>query len=161
MDKELWKVDRYSDFLKERRKLIAEAANNFLNSLLHGEIPEPTFVEDIMLRKAMAVPVKFITDEEEDLILECAIWMEEQGLPPAEIEYELCDETGNLLSVLDLAWPEGLQQGLSKPIALLMDGDRDVEQALNQKGYIYFTSVNGLKKYVQDEIINIKNSDFK
>ena len=157
MDKDLWKVDRYRDFLKERRKLIAQAANNFLESLLHGKIPESKIMEDIMLRTAVVVPVKLIIDEEEDLILECAVWVEKQGLPSAEIEYELCDDTGNLLAVLDLAWPEGMQPGLSKPVALLFNGGRDVEQILNQKGYIYFTSADRLKEYVQGEILKREN----
>jgi hypothetical protein len=158
MDKDLWKVDRYCDFLKERRKLIAQAANNFLESLLHGKIPESKIVEDIMLRKAVAVPAKLITDEEENLLLECAVWVEKQGLPSAEIEYELCDDTGNLIAVLDLAWPEGMQPGLSKPVALLFNGGRDVEQILNQKGYIYFTSADGLKEYVQGEFLKGENT---
>jgi hypothetical protein len=29
-DRELWHLDRYDDFLKERRRLLAEAANKFL-----------------------------------------------------------------------------------------------------------------------------------
>jgi hypothetical protein len=153
MDKDLWRVDRYSDFLKERRKLIAQAANNFLESLLHGKVPESKIVADITLREAGAIPPKPVADEEEEMILECAIWVEKQGLPSAEIEYELCDETGNVLAVLDLAWPEGMQPGLSKPVALILDGEKEVKQILNQKGFVYFTTVGELKEYVQREII--------
>jgi hypothetical protein len=153
MDKDLWRVDRYSDFLKERRKLIAQAANNFLESLLHGKVPESKIVADITLREAVTIPPKPVADEEEEMILECAIWVEKQGLPSAEIEYELCDEAGNVLAVLDLAWPEGMQPGLSKPVALILDGEKEVKQILNQKGFVYFTTVDGLKEYVQREII--------
>jgi hypothetical protein len=158
MDKNLWKIANYKDFLKERRKLIAQAANDFLESLLHGKVPETEAVEDITLRKAEIVPIKEITDEEEELILECAVWVEKQGLPSAEIAYELSDEDGNLLAVLDLAWPDGFQPGLSKPVALLLDGGRDVEQIVNQKGYVYFTSVDSLKKYVQEENLKAENA---
>ncbi len=153
MDKDLWRVERYHDFLKERRRLIAQAANEFLESLLHGKIPETNVVEDITLRKAEAVPPKMPTDEEEEMILECAIWVEKHGLPSAEIEYELCDDAGNLLAVLDLAWPEGLQPGLTKPVALIINGGRGVEHIVNQRGFLYFTSVDKLKQYVQNEII--------
>lgn len=152
MDKALWKPERYRDFLKERRILIANAANAFLDSLLHGRLPESKVLEDITSRSITVVP-KAAADEEEDLLLECALWVEEQGLPSAEIEYELCDEDGNVLAVLDLAWPEGMQPGLSKPVALILDGDKEAEKILNQKGFLYFKIVEDLKKYVQAEII--------
>jgi len=151
MDKELWKPERYRDFLGERRTLIAKAANDFLESLLHGRLPESKVVEDITLRAAVAP--KPVADEEEEMLLQCAIWVEEQGLPAAEIQYELCDESGNVLAVLDLAWPEGMQRGLSKPVALILDGDKDTEKVLNQRGFLYFKSVEDLKKYVQGEIL--------
>jgi len=34
MDKELWRLDRYEEFLEERRKLIADSINVFMNQLL-------------------------------------------------------------------------------------------------------------------------------
>jgi hypothetical protein len=71
------------------------------------------------------------------------------GLPPGEIEYELCDEnTGKVLAVLDLAWPDGLQPGLSHPVALLINAGKDIEKIVNQNGYLYFTAVDDLKKYI-------------
>ena len=155
MDKELWKRDRYLDFIAERRKLIANAANEFLESLYHGKVPErETPVEDITLRKIEAVPDRIVSDEEEELILECALWVESMGLPPGEIEYELCDEdTGEVLAVLDLAWPDGLQPGLSHPVALLINEGKDVEKIVNQGGYLYFTAVDDLKKYIRKEFL--------
>jgi len=157
MDRELWKPDRYLDFLAERRKLIATAANEFLESLFHGKVPETeTPIEDITLRKIKAVPSRIVSDEEEELILECALWVESMGLPPGEIEYELCDkDTGKVLGVLDLAWPDGLQPGLSHPVALLINEGKDVEKVVNQGGYLYFTAVDDLNKYIQKEILAI------
>lgn len=151
MDKALWKPERYRDFLRERRILIAKAANEFLESLLHGRLPEAKIVEDITSRAVVAP--KLAADEEEEELLKCAIWVEEQGLPGAEIQYELCDEEGNVLAVLDLAWPEGLQTGLSKPVALILDGDKNTEKILNQKGFLFFKSVEDLKGYVQAEVL--------
>jgi hypothetical protein len=155
MDKELWKPDRYLDFLAERRKLIANAANEFLESLYHGEVPETEIpIEDITLRKIEAVPGRIVSDEEEELILECALWVESMSLPPGEIEYELCDEdTGKVLAVLDLAWPDGLQPGLSRPVALLINEVKDIEEIVNQNGYLYLTAADDLKKYIQKEIL--------
>jgi len=155
IDKELWKPDRYLDFLTERRKLIANAANEFLESLYHGKVPEAeTPIEDITLREIETVPGRIASDEDEELILECALWVESMGLPPGEIEYELCDEnTGKVLAVLDLAWPDGLQPGLSHPVALLINEGKDTEKVVNQNGYLYFTAVDDLKKYIQKEIL--------
>lgn len=78
------------------------------------------------------------------------------GLPPGEIEYEPCDEDGaKVLAVLDLAWPDGLQPGLSRPVALLINEGKDVEKVVNQSGYLYFTTVDDLKKYIQKEFLAI------
>jgi hypothetical protein len=40
-DPELWKLDRYDDFLAERRRLIAEAINGHLDTLMTEVKPEP------------------------------------------------------------------------------------------------------------------------
>jgi len=157
MDRELWKPDRYLDFLAERRSLIANAANEFLKSLYHGKVPEAeTPIEDITLRKIEEVPSRIVKDEEEELVLECALWVESMGLPPGEIEYELCEEdTGQVLAVLDLAWPNGLQPGLSHPVALLINEGNDIEKVVNQGEYLYFTTVDDLKKYILKEFLVI------
>ena len=53
------------------------------------------------------------------------IWVIDQGLPEGEMNYELCDEiTGEVIAILDLAWPDGLQEGYSQSVALLIDEDR-------------------------------------
>jgi hypothetical protein len=77
-----------------------------------------------------------------------------QGLPEGEIVYELVDhESGTLLAVFDLAWPDGLQEGLSQPVALLLDEGDDTIMAANRAGYRYFTSVDDFKAYVRQEIL--------
>ena len=155
MDRELWKPERYLDFLAQRRKLIANAANEFLEGLYHGKVPETEMPsEDITLRKIETISGRIVGDDEEELILECALWVESMGLPPGEIEYELCDEdTGKVMAVLDLAWPDGLQPGLSHPVALLINAGKDIEKIVNQNGYLYFTAVDDLKKYIRKEIL--------
>jgi hypothetical protein len=50
MDASLWSVDRFEDFLAERRRLIAEGINEFMESLIADE-PEPlSTIEDLILR---------------------------------------------------------------------------------------------------------------
>ena len=49
-------------------------------------------------------------------------------LPEGEIGWDLEDPvTGELQAIVDLAWPEGLQPGLSQPVALLLDEERSGE----------------------------------
>jgi hypothetical protein len=40
MDPALWRVERYRDFLAARRELLAQAANEFLEKLFQGAVPE-------------------------------------------------------------------------------------------------------------------------
>jgi hypothetical protein len=68
--------------------------------------------------------------------------------------HELSDpETGEPLAVLDLAWPDGLQSGLSRPVALLIDEGQETEEAANRAGYRYFTDAESFRLYVQGEIL--------
>ena len=57
--------------------------------------------------------------------------MIDQGLPEGELGYEIAHmATGESLAILDLAWPNGLQEGYSQPVALLIDEDTRVEESL-------------------------------
>ncbi|MEH2105875.1 hypothetical protein [Nostoc sp.] len=51
--------------------------------------------------------------------------------------YEIADSTGTVSTVLDLAWPNGLQSGKSQPVALIIDADQEIEEAANRLGYLY------------------------
>ncbi len=157
LDKNLWKVKNYLDFLEARRTLLAEAANTFLNELLHGdesvELPEelPALVPALA---GDSRPASVATDEEEGEIVACRAWVEERGLPEGELGYEVRDpSTGELVAMLDVAWPNGLQVGLSQPVALLIDEERETLDAANQAGFRYFTTVERLKQYVETEVL--------
>jgi hypothetical protein len=155
MDEKLWEVENYLDFLAERRELMAEAANQFLDGLLGGEIPEPQVQTPILDRIVKEIPGGIESDKEEEILLNCNIWMIESGLPEGEMLYELCDdETGKPLAMLDLAWPNGIQEGLSKPVALLINEGREIEEILNREGYTYFSGVEDFKNYVKKDILN-------
>ena len=94
------------------------------------------------------------SEEEERLIKGCNDWVIGQGLSEGEYMYELVDEeTGEQLAIVDLAWPNGLQEGLSKPVALLIDEGPETESAVNKAGYTYFTSEESLKQYIQTEVM--------
>jgi hypothetical protein len=156
MDRSLWRMDRYLDFLAARRELIARTANDFLVQLRDGELPRQ---ETASLLETTAVSVSPLpggieSSEEETLLGECNEWVVSQGLPSGQLMYELSDEESNRpLAVLDLAWPEGLQPGFSEPIALLLDEGQDTLVAANRAGYRYFTLVEDLQEYVLSTIM--------
>ena len=157
MDRNLWKIENYLGFLAARRELLAEAANLFLDSLLAGDVPEAEITPSIPQQPPREVPGGVEDEEEERLIRECNEWVVEQGLPEGEYTYELTDpETGVPLAILDLAWPEGLQEGLSQPVALLIDEDTETEEIVNRARYLFFTDIEKFRAYVQREILAVE-----
>ncbi|MCY3853269.1 MAG: DUF262 domain-containing protein [Gammaproteobacteria bacterium] len=154
MDPELWQIDRYKDFLAARRELLAAAANNFLDTLYRGEMPEEPVETPVVEREVVAIPGGIAHEEEESRLLETNQWVMKQGLPGGELSYELVDsESGKCYGVLDLAWPGGLQEGLSVPVALLIDEPKETENAANRAGFRFFTEVATFRTYVEQEVL--------
>ena len=75
MDPELWKIENYLEFLAERRKLLAQAANDFLDKLCAGTQPAPS-TEVSVLDHPPIQPVGGIADEDEErLLAEMNAWV--------------------------------------------------------------------------------------
>ncbi len=146
-DPELWKVENYEEFLKQRRILLAKAANSLLNSLYNGSIAE-TAIESFATKEYQ----EMYSEEEE--IEEVSAWMEEKGLKPGTINHELIDNDGNVVAIIDLAWPQGIQSGLSEPIALLLNETAETQATVSKYGYRYYTSVREFKDYVETVYLN-------
>lgn len=158
MDPKLWRIENYADFLAERQRLLAKAANVFLDSLLTSShvgpletvpsVAAPPAVEIISVSGG-------IDDEgEEAVLLEENIWVTEQGLPEGEMLYEIVDaETGALKALLDLAWPEGIQTGFSEPVALLLNEQMKTLELASAAGFRCFTDVKVFRSYVEKEIL--------
>ena len=154
MDSSLWKIENYREFLAARRELLANAANNFLYSLLTGVAPETEVTISVLEREEIMVPGGVQSEEEERKLQEISEWVVQQGLPEGEYLYELTDTaTGEVKAIIDLAWPDGLQEGYSQPVALLLDEDRETIQVVNQAGYKYFTNTEAFRTYVQSDIL--------
>ena len=50
--------------------------------------------------------------------------MEAQGLPRGVVAYDFADpQSGEQKAVFDLAWPNGIQEELSQPVAVLLNED--------------------------------------
>jgi hypothetical protein len=92
--------------------------------------------------------------DEEEQILRCMEWVAERGLPEPEVEYEVVDEvTGDPLAVFDIAWPKGLQEGYSQPVAILLNEPRETEEVANRVGYRFFKTTEEFKDYVLRDIL--------
>jgi hypothetical protein len=74
-----------------------------------------------------SAPAGGITSKEEEKEVELEEindWMEDEGLPRGELSYCYVDpENGRQRAVFDLAWPNGLQEELSQPAAVLLIED--------------------------------------
>lgn len=149
---EIWKVENYHAFLSARRELLAKAANEFLDSLLQGTARlEP--IAPAVLEQPTSITAR-VESAEEQLIRACNEWVVAQGLPAGEVSYELADpNTGGFVATLNLAWPNGVQEGYSQPVALLIDEDRETEKVVSQAGYRYFTDMAAFKAYVEREVL--------
>lgn len=150
MDPDLWKIERYREFLAERRRLLANAANEFLDALLAGKVEGDPDIE-VATRLA---PGSIATSDEERVLDELNAWVVAQGLPAGTLRFEIVAEgSTEPEAVLDLAWPVGLQAEFSKPVAVLLDESSEVEEAANRAGFQYFTSVDEFKAYVEREVL--------
>ena len=157
MDEQLWHKERFKDFLAARQELLAEAANDFLESLRFGK-PEPAIPEDqeeVAEMDELLSSRIHISDAEDQTIRDLKEWMANQHLSEGETDYELDDEHENPIAVLNLAWPDGIQEGFSQPVALILDDSLDEKtmKQIHKRGFRYFVSVDEFKEYVLQEVL--------
>ena len=152
-DPSLWKIENYRDFLEARKALLAIEANTRMQELLHGEtrwlegpaavIPPPVVVKGGITSEA-----------EEEALEELNDWIEVQGLPRGVLSYGFADaETGQQRAVFDLTWPNGIQEELSQPVAVLLNEPAEVLSIASQAGFRCFTDTDDFRRYVQKEIL--------
>lgn len=153
MDADLWKLDNYEAFLQARKELLANEANQRFSQLLHGD--ERWIAGDSHTVEAIEIPVLggISSEEEEQEIVELNNWIKSLGLPEGEVSFDYSDEnTGEQRAVFDLAWPSGLQPGLSQPVAVLLNEGDDVFALASRAGFRCFRSGVEFRQYVQREI---------
>lgn len=150
LDRDLWRIENYPAFLEARRELLADAANRFLDALLQGE------ADGLAVDAMVAIdPAASGADNEEALIAELNEWVVGLGLARGEADFELVDDaTGKLDARLDVAWPDGLQMGLTAPVALLIDQGPRAEEAAGRHGYRFFTDADRFRRYVETEVLD-------
>ncbi|MCD8364164.1 MAG: DUF262 domain-containing protein [Lachnospiraceae bacterium] len=145
-DPELWKIENYEKFLEERRILLAKAANSLLDSLYCGQIA------DVELQDYSGKQYHEETVVEEE-IASMSSWMLDHGLNEGTINHELLDESGKTVAIIDLAWPHGIQQGLSEPLALLLNETAETQAVVGKYGYRYYTSVDEIQAYIRNTFL--------
>lgn len=153
LDRRLWKIENYLEFLEARKALLAEEVNRRLSDLLHGDTRW-------LASAARPVPIAAVqeiqppVEDEDKLLAQLNAWMEQQGLPPGYPAYDLADPlTGEQKAILDLAWPRGIQQDLSEPVAVLLNEGAHTISTASEAGFRCFTDVNAFKSYVEREIM--------
>ena len=155
-DPELWRIDRFRDFLEARKVLLADELNRRMAELLHGD---ERWLAGAALRSEPAVQapvvVGGISSEEEEVQLEALNdWVAERGLPRGVLAYDLADvETGAQQAVLDLAWPDGLQEELSEPVAVLLNEEAGTIAMASQAGFRCFSDVSAFRGYIEKAIL--------
>ncbi len=157
-DPELWKVENYQKFLSTRRRLLAEASNSMLETLRSGFLP-PTAEPIVSSSPSGSAEVSgqigsLNSDDEMEKLVELNRFVSDKGLASGVLAYEvIADDTGELLAVLDLAWPSGLQAEYSPPVAVVIDEDSAVRLAASDAGFRVFTSPERFRNYVDREIL--------
>ena len=73
-------------------------------------------------------------------------WMSDQGLAVGVLGYDHSDPLpGEQQAVFDLAWPNGIQEELSQPVAVLLNEDLKTIALASEAGFHSFTSVEAFK----------------
>lgn len=146
-NRELWSIDNYHGFLEARRKLLAGEMNERLAGLLHGDNRWLEAAVDVK----HSVPGGVSDDDERAALDSVNKWVVQNGLTAGDIAYEHSNAEGDPQAILDLAWPNGVQEGRGQPIALLLDEEQKTLAIANRAGFLCFDSVEELKKHIQQE----------
>jgi hypothetical protein len=155
-DPALWKIQNYRDFLEVRKALLATEANRRMEELLHGEtrwLEGPAAV----VPPPITVTGGIASEAEEEVLEELNRWIQAQGLPRGVLAYDFADpESGEQRAVFDLAWPSGIQEELSQPVAVLLNEAADTLSIASRAGFRCFTETEDFKRYVQREILALE-----
>jgi hypothetical protein len=156
-DPALWKIEHYRDFLEARRELLAAETNRRLAELLHGDLQ---WLEGAAKPTESSSVVTFIggiaseVAKEEEELETLNDWVAAQGLSRGVLAFDFADEvSGEQKAVFDLAWPNGIQEELSQPVAVLLNENTDTLALANRAGFRCFTTASGFRDYVQQEIL--------
>jgi hypothetical protein len=142
LDRKLWKIENYREFLAARRQLLANSANGFLDSLLTGS------ADELSLTKLTPVEDED-TAERNSEINKMLLELGEYGVSMPEQNVEIYHpETQELLGIAEAYWPTGLQPGIGEPVILEMDKREVDEEKMDDLDARVFYTIRALKRYV-------------
>lgn len=152
IDRNLWRIENYQDFLAARRELLAAEANKQLAGLLGAEA-DRWLASTAHILPSRAALGGFATEEEEKELAELNAWVQSLGLAKGILAFELVNEaTGGQQAVLDIAWPNGVRQELTEAVALLIDESSELLSLANSAGFRCFTTAAAFRQYVIHEV---------
>lgn len=156
MDPTLWKIQNFRDFLEARKELLAAEVNKRMEELLHGDTRwlsgPPASVS-----RLPTTGVVIVSEEEEQQITSLNTWVKEQGLSAGVMAFDYADpSTGEQMAIFDLAWPSGIQEELSQPVAVLLNESAETIAVASRAGFRCFTSVEEFQHYIQSEILLVE-----
>lgn len=98
-----------------------------------------------------------ITSKAEEFeLIRLNFWMGEQRLPLGTLAYDFADPaTGEQQAVFDLAWPAGIQEELSQPVAVLLNEEPATLAVASAAGFRCFTSPAAFRVSVAREILAV------
>lgn len=134
-------IDAYDAFLEERRKLLAKSANAILEDLWKGKLAQPS-------TPMTKMSVTESEDNEEAVIEELVSWLKNEGFAPGIKDYRAVIGYAGTPIIIDVAWPDGLQEGFTEPVALMINEEPGDIYRVNAVGYRVFTRADDLKNYV-------------
>lgn len=134
-------IDAYDAFLEERRKLLAKSANAILEDLWKGKLAQPSAP---MTKMSVTEP----EDDEEAVIEELVSWLKNEGFAPGIKDYSAVIGYAGTPIIIDVAWPDGLQEGFTEPVAPMINEEPGDIYRVNAVGYRVFTRADDLKNYV-------------
>ena len=153
-DPSLWKIEHYSDFLEARKALLAEEANRCFADLLHGDSRWLSAARPQIDEQVSDVPGGIDSEAEEAELENINNWLAARDLPRGHLAFDHADPaTGAQMAVFDLAWPDGLQPGLTGPITVLLNEEAEVLSIASAAGFRCFTSGATFCAYVEGEIL--------
>ena len=155
MEPQLWKVENYRNFLVARQDLLAAETNTRMAELLHGDT---RWLEGTIMPPEAPRPLVVVGGitgaTEEEALVSLNGWVEVQGLPRGQMSFDYSDpDTGEQRTVFDLAWPDGVQEGLSQPVAVLLNEGEETLALASSAGFRCFTDIDGFKAYLMKEVL--------
>lgn len=97
-----------------------------LHSIDQGQLALPEFQRGYVWNRDQVRALMDSLYKRHPVLMKLNDWVSSLGLPEGQFLFEIQDpETGDATAILDLAWPDGLQEGLSRPVTVLLDEGKD------------------------------------